>query len=67
MRLILPQSVDLDRYGFPGAKVTYRVDPDSTQAEQANARDFAIRQALRGLMSTPGKLILPVVRQGIGW
>ena len=61
MRPIIPKSVDLARYGFPGCKVEYNVYHDHTQGEQNNARDFAIRQALRGLMSTPGRLILPVV------
>jgi hypothetical protein len=61
VKVVIPQTVDLARYGFPGCKVNYNVYHDHTQGEQNNARDFAIRQALRGLMSTSvGRLILPV-------
>lgn len=60
MRIKVPTDVDLAPYGFPGCKVNYNVYVDATQGERNNAKDFAVRQALRGLMSSPGKIILPV-------
>jgi len=67
VRIKVPQSVDLAPYGFPGCKVDYNVFVDHTQGERNNARDYAVRQALRGLMSTPSKLILPATAKNGQW